>query len=161
MGARLTEDIESALAMRSAKMSLASIARTVERSEAWVTRQFELAEEKAARDADAEERARVQRLARAEAFRLAQERGRATRAARKAAEAEAKTCSIDAADYSAGVVERTFRTANGFGAAVRVGDEVGRLLFVETRAGRLEIGQRVEPLVCIWTLYVDDVAVER
>src|ERR1700722_3540673 len=99
MGARLTEDIESALAMRSAKMSLASIARTVERSEAWVTRQFELAEEKAARDA----------------------------------EAEAKTCSIDAADYSAGVVERTFRTANGFGAAVRVGDEVGRLLFVETR----------------------------
>lgn len=151
----LGEDISSALAMfNAAAMTTSQIARTLSRSEAWVELQIELAKEQAAREADAEARAKVRAAARAETFRQAQERGRATRAARIKAEA-LRDSSIDASDYSAGVVERTFRTSIGFGAAIRIGDaETGRLLFVETLGDRLDVGRRVKPMRSPWTWYV-------
>lgn len=137
---RLSQDIDALRAMAVSRMSPASIAKVLGRSEAWVERQLDLLVDAQGREA-AVFAAGVQRVLTliARAGKTAALLGRSFA---RAAVGRARRVDLAVVLTRAGLVERVFLThgGRGHGAAVEVGD--GRLAFVDTPRA-LEAGQRV------------------
>lgn len=150
----LSSDFAVYHALRADGASNEKIARTLNRSMEWVELQVELEGEKTRREARQAQERQVKAAERQAAFAAAQERGRLSRAAAIAARSEVgqeKPAPVPGG-IGRGVVERSFRTAYGYGAAVAIDD---RLVFAETFGVRYAPGTRVTPSPTVFCLVVE------